>query len=107
MGAAANATKGLVKAAGGNYFGAVGDFLKAKRDLGIIGDKKVNEAMARLLFDPTVNLDTQRGRTLLSMVPSPKARAYIENFRRAGTLATNSRQGEQESDQPQDASALN
>lgn len=87
MGAGASAVKGIVKAAGGNYFGAVSDFLKAKRDLGLIGDKKVNEAMARLLFDPAVDLNSAQGRSLLKSVRSAKARAYIENFRRAASVA--------------------
>lgn len=99
MGAAATGVRGIVKAAGGNFFGAMRDFLQAKKELGLIGNKRVNEAMAKLLFDPNVNLGTPRGEALLRSVGNPRARAYIERFRRGGTIAYAAGQANQQSDQ--------
>jgi hypothetical protein len=96
MSAGMHVAEGATHAARGNFISAAHSIIKAKRDLGIIGDKHVNEAMARLLFSPTLDLNSPEGLKLLSSVPSPKARAYIERFRQSGAVAAGARQGQQQ-----------
>lgn len=45
---------GVGKALGGNIYGAIKSMMAAKRDLGLRQNPQLNEAIARLLFDPDI-----------------------------------------------------
>jgi hypothetical protein len=71
------------KVAAGHWAGAAASLLRAKRDLGIIGNEKVNEALARLLFDPTIDLNGPEGLKFIGTIPAARQKvlSYVSRFR--------------------------
>jgi hypothetical protein len=84
LAAGAHALAAGAKVVNGHWAGAIQSLVAAKRDLGIIGDKKVNDALAKLLFDPSIDLNGPVGLRLIGRIPVAQAKAmsYVERFRR-------------------------
>jgi hypothetical protein len=92
--------------ASGNPLGAAAALARAKRDLGIIGNHRVNEAMAKILFDPSIDLNSAEGLKFAARVPLPRDKllSYARRFRQltgpgAAVAGVAAGQGEQPGDQ--------
>ena len=62
---------GAANAVSGNWLGAIGNFGRAKRDLGLINDPAFNSEIAKILTDPNLAVAPQGGLALLHNTPLP------------------------------------